>query len=214
MKRWFSAFLLLFMTLNAALFSQSKQNYRPIDSELQRIFRESFSAENIDQTYSFYTEETSLGSSIKKIEQENQAYVSGLLDSIGWPQDLSKEANLGIFFVIFYADIEFMRKYYLLVRMQAENKTLSMQLFTSLHDKIKMKAGKPQTFGTHAVKLNNKIYIWPIEDPDNIEFRRKIMKLIPMETYLKMLNAAQNPENVIWDKNMTVNDIIKAQSFR
>jgi len=213
MKKWLSAFILLLFSL-LSLSSQNKQVNRPIDSELQRIFRQSFASENLEQTYSLYTEaqkENGLVASIKKIEQENQAYVSGLLDSIGWPQNLSKEANLGIFFVIYHADIEFMRKYYLLVRQQVENKTLSMQLFTSLHDKIKMKAGKPQTFGTHIIRLNNKVYIWPVEDPANVEFRRNKMKLIPMEVYLKMIKAGQSPQEVIWDQNLTVDDIVTAQ---
>lgn len=68
----------------------------------------------------------------------------------------------------------------------ADGKTLPSNL-ALFEDRILMREGKKQLYGSQVVvdaKTGNK-YLFPLEDPDNVDERRKKVQLNPIAEYLK-----------------------------
>ena len=69
-----------------------------------------------------------------------------------------------------------------------------------------LRSGKKQLFGTQTItyfKEGNVITIWAMDEPQNLDERRKEMGLIPMSEYIELLKKTYQSE-VIWDKDLTV----------
>ena len=78
----------------------------------------------------------------------NQAKVYGILDEVGWPSGLTEKANQAIFLVIDHSELESQCKYLDLVKAKAEEGVLDGSDYAALHDRVLMKQGKPQIYGT------------------------------------------------------------------
>lgn len=139
----------------------------------------------------------------------NQIIVSAILDQYGWPEEISFEADFGIFLVIDHAKIDYQRKYYPLVKQKADSGKLDKGLCATLEDRMLMYDKKKQIYGTQTIGVNKNgkrfTYIWPIEDAKRVNKRRKKVNLSTIEKYIKGMNKAGY--NVEWDKSLTVKEI-------
>jgi hypothetical protein len=143
---------------------------------------------------------------MKIIDKENQQYIGKLLDSCGWPVSLTSIENNTIFLVIDHADISFMDKYFPVLKTQMEKGTVTKTDFFTLEDRMLMRKNQKQRYGTQSIKADGKIMIWPIEDPDKLDDRRKSAGFLPMHEYMKMLESTYG-NNAVWDKNLTVDEV-------
>ena len=145
---------------------------------------------------------------MEETDSTNLAAVSRILDTYGWPSDLSDAANKAIFLVIDHSDLKIMNKYIGLFRDAVEKGYLSMNDLVTMEDRMLMNTGKPQKYGTQAYSLvedgKTVIYIWPVEDPDKLDALRKSVGLIPIEDYLEIVR--QQGVEIIYDKTKTVKD--------
>lgn len=69
-----------------------------------------------------------------------------------------------------------------------------------------LRSGKKQLFGTQTItyfKEGNVITIWAMDEPQNLDERRKEMGLLAMNEYIELLKKTYQSE-VIWDKDLTV----------
>ncbi|MFZ4516527.1 MAG: DUF6624 domain-containing protein, partial [Acidimicrobiia bacterium] len=61
----------------------------------------------------------------------------------------------------------------------------------ALEDRIRMREGRAQRYGTQVVPTadNRSLTPWPIEDPEHVEGRRAALGLEPLAEHLRALNA-------------------------
>ena len=142
-----------------------------------------------------------------------------LLDNYGWPDNLSDSANSAIFLVIDHSDKSYIKKYFEMVKEKADQGFISKSDAATLEDRLLMWTNKPQKYGTQT-KSNmtfyvtdnsdvpenqNVIYIWPIEDPENVDKIRASVGLAPLNTYIKKVEDVYQMK-VVWDKSLKVRD--------
>ena len=145
---------------------------------------------------------------LDETDSTNQASVSRILDTYGWPSGLSDEANQAIFLVIDHSDLNIRNKYIGLFRDAVEKGYLSMNDLVTMEDRMLMNADKPQKYGTQAYSLvedgKTVKYIWPVEDSDRLDALRKSVGLIPIEDFIEIVK--QQGVEIIYDKTKTVAD--------
>ncbi|MBR4148748.1 MAG: hypothetical protein IKT94_01265 [Rikenellaceae bacterium] len=128
---------------------------------------------------------------IEEVDSTNQVIVARLLDS-GWPQGLSEEANNAIWLVIDHAPIDYQLRYMPLIKEQVATGAISKSDYATLFDRVCMRQGAPQRYGTQTVQRrstesNAPIYIWPIENPRKLNRLRRAMGLSPIKRYLQQV---------------------------
>ena len=143
---------------------------------------------------------------MERTDSTNLAVVERILDTYGWPDGLSKEADNAIFLVIEHSNLETMNKYLPVFKDAAKRRLLPMNDLATMEDRMLMNAGKPQIYGTQAysitrdgVKMN---YIWPVDNPDSLNERRASVGLPTIEEYLELF--AKKGVEVIYDPALGV----------
>lgn len=145
---------------------------------------------------------------MEETDSTNLVVVSHILDSYGWLDGLSKEADKAISLVIDHSDLETMNKYQSLFHEAAEKGHISVNDLVTMEDRMLMNAGKPQIYGTQAYALERQgesiIYIWPVEEPEKLNERRAEVGLSPIEVYLEAVK--QQGVTIYFDPNLKVED--------
>ncbi len=139
------------------------------------------------------------------VDKSNQAFVERVLDSIGWPKGLGEDANFAIFLVIDHAGPSYQKKYLNLVKSQSDARVISPGDYAALVDKVLMRSGKPQQYGTQTITLNGVTSIWPVSDPENLDQLRAEVGLAPIEEHLFVTESAYG-KKIEWDMTKTVED--------
>ncbi|MGI6048091.1 MAG: DUF6624 domain-containing protein [Petrimonas sp.] len=126
----------------------------------------------------------------------NLAKIINILDNYGWvgPNEVGGKANQAFFLVIQHADLKTQKKYLPMMREAAKNKNASYSALALLEDRVALGEGKKQIYGSQ-IGYNNetkKNYVLPLEDPDNVDKRRKEVGLGLLSDYVKRWN-------IIWD---------------
>lgn len=146
---------------------------------------------------------------IEEVDSTNQVIVARLLDS-GWPQGLSEEANNAIWLVIDHAPIDYQLRYMPLIEEQVATGAISKSQYATLFDRIRMRQGKPQRYGTQTVQhrsaeQNASIYVWPVENPRKLNRLRRAMGLTPIKRYCRKVSKVYGAA-CIYDPQLTVED--------
>lgn len=107
---------------------------------------------------SFYkTEEyTSLWDRINTNDKENQETLDKFIKEVGWIEGLSDMSNIAIFLVIQHSNLEYQLKYYDIIKEAYKDKKITSSLFAMFIDRVKIREGKRQIFGTQ-VNQNNEL---------------------------------------------------------
>ena len=66
----------------------------------------------------------------------------------------------------------------------------SRQDYALLFDRVQKGLGKPQRWGTQTSCVDGRGVLDPVEDPANLDARRRELNLQPEQEYLKMLHEA------------------------
>ena len=146
---------------------------------------------------------------IEEVDSTNRVIVARLLDS-GWPQGLSEEANNAIWLVIDHAPIDYQLRYMPLIEEQMATGAISKSQYATLFDRIRMRQGEPQRYGTQTVQRrsaeqNASIYVWPIENPRKLNRLRRAMGLTPIKRYCRKVSKVYGAA-CIYDPQLTVED--------
>lgn len=129
--------------------------------------------------------------SLKEIMHEkdkaNLVRVKAILGKYGWlgPQKVGFNGSQALFLVIQHADLATQEQYLPMIRTAEKNGEILSSNLAILEDRINMRQGKKQIYGsqTFSDKKSGKSYIYPIENPDHVDAKRKSMGLIPMKEY-------------------------------
>lgn len=114
----------------------------------------------------------------------NLIKIIDILDKYGWLSinEVGKIGSQTLWLVIQHADLETQVKYFpIMEKAVANGKALAKDL-AFLQDRILMRQGKNQLYGTQYIidYKTNTSKLWEIEDPENLNARRQSVGLYPM----------------------------------
>lgn len=208
------SFMIVYATIATG---QTTKNAQSIDLSLRKIYQmdqsvrrdliSHFQTGNVDSIifYSMKKEEVDL---------ENQQFVFNLLDTEGWPSNISDSAHKAIFLVIDHAELPDQKKYLPVMMEQTANRFIKKSDLATLQDRILMYENKKQIYGTQTkiasrIVGDNKImlaYLWPIETPASIDSLRATVGLYPIAEYIEFFKQNQGID-LIWDASLTPDDV-------
>ncbi|MCF8450282.1 MAG: hypothetical protein K9G49_10475 [Taibaiella sp.] len=131
---------------------------------------------------------------INKYDSVNLKKVTAILEQYGWPgADLvGEEGAATVFLVIQHADLKTQDKYLPSMREAVKKGIASPASLAMLEDRVALRHGKKQIYGSQVTSDANGDYLAPLADPDNVDKRRAEVGLGPLADYL--LNFS-----IIWD---------------
>lgn len=112
-----------------------------------------------------------------------------VLDTKGWVgrDKVGPLANQTLFLVIQHADIKTQQKYLPMMREAVKNGNAMGSSLALLEDRVALREGKKQIYGSQVGRntKTNEYYVLPLEDPDNVDNRRREVGLQPISEYVK-----------------------------
>lgn len=156
---------------------QNDQRYRLKSDSVEKKFGHN-SKENIQ-----LISETNFNDSLNTIKVKN------IIDKYGWLGEdvIGANGNRTLFLVIQHADIVTQEKYLPILRDAVKNSRARGSQLALLEDRINIKHGRKQIYGSQIMQdpLTRKYLVLPIEDPQNVDLRRKEVGLGPLKDYVK-----------------------------
>lgn len=203
--------ILLGLCLTGLPDSKAQTTDRETDAELKRIY---VNDQEVRQQWATIVQTTDIDRIVayqqlmERTDSANQAYVFELLETRGWPEQVSDSAHQAIFLVIDHAGLEAQQRYFPLVQEQSRKGNLSRAEVATLQDRICMREGRKQIYGTQT-KTGEKdgrqvCYVWPVEHPEAIDSLRRSAGLPSMQEYLHLFQQAGI--EAVWDKTLTVEE--------
>jgi hypothetical protein len=120
------------------------------------------------------------------IDSCNLVQVEKLIATCGWPGKsfVGANGNQTVFLVIQHADLATQEKYLPLMQKSVEEGESQMTDFALLQDRVLMRQGKKQIYGSQVVfNKEGGHEFYPIEDEKNVNVRRKKIGMQPLEEY-------------------------------
>lgn len=152
-----------------------------------------------------------LSGQMQVIDIENQNLIASVLKD-GLPEDLSPQSYKTIWLIVDHADLKQQKHYLPLMEKAASKGLISANNYAVLTDRIRMREGKPQKYGTQSYTVTSDgkqvTYIWPVENPEKLNELRKEIEAGSIEEYVQLLKTATGCE-VIYDPELTVSQIKK-----
>jgi hypothetical protein len=140
----------------------------------------------------------SLAQIMIKIDSINLQKIENILDKKGWVgKDLvGEQANMTIFLVIQHSDLETQKKYLPMMREAVKKGNANAANLALLEDRIAIWEGRKQIYGSQLNydEKKGKYFVYPIEDPDNVDKRRAEVGLGPISEYVKNWGIEWNLE--------------------
>ena len=119
--------------------------------------------------------------------------ISEILGQRGWlgPDDVGDYASKAFYLVIQHADLPVQERYFPLMKKAVADGKASAADLAYLEDRILMRQGKPQRYGSQvrSDKVTGEWILHEVEDPANLDKRRASVGLSPIAEYLSMMGA-------------------------
>jgi hypothetical protein len=135
------------------------------------------------------------------LDAKNTSWMRGIVKQYGWPgpELVGKDGTEAAFLLVQHAEHSFQKEMLPLVTDAYHAHKLSGQNYALLVDRVLVRDGKPQIYGTQAKgvdKWNGHEPVFdPIEDEANVDRRRAEVGLPPMAEYVKALREAYFPRD-------------------
>jgi len=130
-----------------------------------------------------------------KIDADNTAYMKTVIDKYGWPGEsmVGEDGALAAFLMVQHADkdSQFQKKCLPLLEAAVQAGEVSAGNLAYLTDRVLIAEGKPQRYGSQFQTVDGKSVPFPIEDPANVDARRKAVGLGPLAEYAKEIESMQ-----------------------
>ena len=124
------------------------------------------------------------------VDSLNAIKVEKIIKEYGYPGKalVGNETNEVAWFVIQHASADKIAEYLPMMRKATEKGDIPKNLMALMEDRHLMYQGKEQIYGTQGNSVKGTSFIWPIEDPENVNQRRKEIGLDEsIEAYAKRL---------------------------
>lgn len=135
---------------------------------------------------------------INKQDTENENRVIEIIKENGWPGKslVGGKANTTIWLVIQHAPLETQIEYLPMLQESVKRGESRGSNLALLEDRVLMRQDKKQIYGSQ-IRTNpetGEAYVYPIEDPANVNERRAAVGLGPIEEYVKRFGIEYKPE--------------------
>lgn len=171
----------------------SSQN-AAFDQDLQKelLKLKSNAVRRVENAVAGYEKDDTLRKQIRQDREDNTAQLCRILKKYGWPSmaQVSKDGIDAMFFLLRNSSSFELQKDLLPVIVAATKKNdLGKQQFASYFDRLRVRAGLKQLFGSEARIANGFIVLYPIEAEAQVDARRKQYEMPPLADYLRALQA-------------------------
>ncbi|KGE12745.1 DUF6624 domain-containing protein [Sphingobacterium deserti] len=144
----------------------------------------------------------------------NLKIIENILNTQGWPSHAKVwEAGSAIFLVLQHAPLEKQMRYQSTLKSAAENGEISMQAYSMFEDRLNLRIGKTQKYGTQLIEdtVNKKVYLLPVSDIDSLDMFRAKVGLNPISDYVKNFGIKWSKDDYL--KNLeTVKELLIKRS--
>lgn len=127
----------------------------------------------------------------QKIDETNLRQLEEIVATYGWPGEslVGREAAMAAFLIIQHADHGTQLEYLPLVKRAVEDEELEGQALAMLQDRILVREGKKQIYGTQLRRDegSGELELFSIKDRENVDARRAELGMRPLAEYLKMV---------------------------
>lgn len=134
---------------------------------------------------------------INREDQRLFEELDALLKEYGWParSKVGGQANAAAFLILQHAPLEQQEEFLPLMEESVKNKESQGSHFAMLYDRVSLRQGKPQRYGTQVDGFGNGQYELPkLEDPSKVDEWRAEVGLGPLSVYLKRYNITWPPK--------------------
>jgi hypothetical protein len=155
-------------------------------------------------------EMTALWKRINAKDSTNLIVVEDILKKYGWlgADVVGYTGNSTLFLVIQHSNLKTQEKYLPMMREAVKKGNAEASSLALLEDRIALGQGKKQKYGSQiSMDENNKHYVQPLEDPDNVDVRRAEVGLGPLSEYVSRWN-------IIWDVEQYKKDLPRYEKLR
>lgn len=166
---------------------------KPICKTLDTIFRDDQDdRKKIDEFIFKYGDNSpELRFLYSKIEEKdiiNTHKVSKIIDKYGWLgiDEIGSEGNTTLFLVIQHSNQSTQEKYLPILKDAVKNKKADPSQLALLEDRLSIEKGGKQVYGSQIGGTKGNYYLFPLEDPDNVDKRRLEVGLSPLAEYLML----------------------------
>ena len=187
---------------------EQQPDYAALQRELEEVYDLDQSIRNIDwDTLSSPEASIAYSKKMMAVDSVNQTRVIPILEQYGWlPESkIGEKAASAIFYVVQHSNTETIEKYLSQMEALAKKGEASATDAAKMRDRLLMFQGKKQLYGTQAaswVRAEGGQVIWPIEDVENVNKRRKEVGFTTtVEENAVRLNAQFDPNEELPNKN-------------
>ena len=112
--------------------------------------------------------------------------------------------------IVDHADLKLQILYLPLMQEAVTKGLISASNYATLTDRIQMKEGKPQIYGTQSytvtIDAQQITYIWPVEEPERLNDLRKEIGVGSIEEYIQLLKTTTGSK-VIYQPDLTIDQM-------
>ena len=195
-------FFILIITMSSTMQSQKEVQMEQVDYDVLKTQLETIRVEDQTLRQLLPEVETKFGIDsdelkyiwklIHKQDSINEKKVLHIIDTYGWlgKSNVGEMANQTLWLVIQHAAIDIQEKYISYLVESVEKNESDGWYLAFLKDRILIRQGKKQRYGTQAKKdtTSGRTYINPIADPETVNERRQAIGLNSIEEYAKTHN--------------------------
>lgn len=131
--------------------------------------------------------------SMMRIDSANTSWLKRYVARWGWPssQQIGREAEEAAFLIVQHAvhDTAFMRAMLPAVHDAYRRGDLDGGSVAMLTDRVEVKAGHPQLYGTQLSLRNGHWVLDPIADSPHVDARRRTLGLPPLREYVRLTDS-------------------------
>lgn len=187
---------------------EQQPDYAALQRELEEVYDIDQSIRNIDwDTISSREASIAYSKKMMAVDSVNQTRVIPIIEQYGWlPKSrIGEKAASAIFYVVQHSNTETIEKYLPQMEELAKKGEASATDAAKMRDRLLMFQGKKQIYGTQAaswVRPEGGQVIWPIEEVENVNKRRKEVGFTTtVEENAERLNAEFYPNEELPNKN-------------
>jgi hypothetical protein len=131
-----------------------------------------------------------------QVDQDNQRRLDAIIHDHSWPSAelVGRKASASCWTIIQHADLAYQKKYLDLMTEAANSGNLSWALLATTIDRIRVREGKPQLYGSQFHEANGQMVPDPIEDEAHVDERRAKVGLQPLAEYTALLRQFFKPK--------------------
>jgi hypothetical protein len=199
MKQLMLAALVWIMSAAAIL----AQDYNtPLQNELMQILETDqmhrMRMDSVQKAYGRNSKQVKeLLQTMRRQDSVNLVKVKAIIAEHGWmgPDKIGAQPYSALFLVIQHSDQQTREEFLPMIRVAAKRGDALARDLALLEDRVALEQGKKQLYGSQVGSdASGKMYILPLEDPDNVDKRRQSVGLPPMAEYVQYFGLTWNAE--------------------